>query len=630
MELNQLQTLREEFRSYLDNVRSETMGCENVLQKLQIYTADVYERIAEQLPNIMETIESNNDESRVLVSYFITGDSSMQQDSVVSEELKDVQQKLGEAATSMRAMRADDKKLFKQIEEQVGQMSEIRDSIAEIALISDDIELLSYNAGFVASRAGTSGAAFTYIAREIKKLSNRTTSLVERMRRNTEELVSSYRQFNERIEKINTETDKRLNNIEEHLSSIFNKYNTGLKNIAGLLMENLDSVNSIKQFVPKIMISLQDQDIIRQSLEQASSINIDIIHKLEENLRYFDNGREDDISGSNMEETSALTILKAKLANELIGNITKNLDESLHKLSSELGEFDQQLRDVEEDRKALVDFFSNAQEGLENKSSIELIFDESSEMITDLLTFIRDSIVQKREASKLGLALIDNMEKTIRCFDEMHDIVKGFSLIKVASKMEIAREVELSRNITASSEMFEELTEKMEKTILHVRKQLYTADVSIRENLMTLDANLTQQQQDVALLSNNMEQSVHNLETMRENLNDAIRAVGANSTELFALIEDSLNGARTIKGLIAQAEAISNQYRAIIERSEKFREHGQQVGCQEFFSVVVPERFPDFMRMISKFTVYSDKEIASEIYNVDIEEGDAGGELTLF
>lgn len=628
--MNQLQSLREEFRNYLDTVRSETMSCENVLQKLQIYTADVYERIAEQLPAIMETIESNNDESRVLVSYFISGDSELNQDSVVSEELKDVQVKLGDAASSMRLMRTDDKELFQQIEEQVGQMSEIRDSISEIALISDDIELLSYNAGFVASRAGSSGAAFTYIAREIKKLSNRTTSLVERMRRNTEELVESYRQFNERIEKINTETDERLNNIEDHLGSIFNKYNTGLRNIAGLLMENLDSVNSIKQYVPKIMISLQDQDIIRQSLEQASSINLDMVQQLESNLRLYSNQRDDEVDTAMMEGTSALTILMSKLANELIGKITQNLDESLHKLSSDLGEFEQQLRDVEEDRKSLVDFFANAQEGLGNKSSIEMIFDESSEMITDLLQFIRNSIVQKREASKLGTLLIDNMEKTIRCFDEMHDIVKGFSLIKVASKMEIAREMELSRNITASSEMFEELTEKMETTILQVRKQLHTADVSIRENLMTLSANLAQQQDDVAALTQNMEQSVSNLETMRENLNDAIRAVGANSTELFALIEDSLNGARTIKGLIGQAESISRQYSQIISQSEEFRVQGHQMGFAEFLSPVIPERFPGFMRMISKFTVYSDKEIASEIYDVDIEEGDAGGELTLF
>ncbi len=628
--MNQLQSLREEFRNYLDTVRSETMSCENVLQKLQIYTADVYERIAEQLPAIMETIESNNDESRVLVSYFISGDSELNQDSVVSEELKDVQVKLGDAASSMRLMRTDDKELFQQIEEQVVQMSEIRDSISEIALISDDIELLSYNAGFVASRAGSSGAAFTYIAREIKKLSNRTTSLVERMRRNTEELVESYRQFNERIEKINTETDERLNNIEDHLGSIFNKYNTGLRNIAGLLMENLDSVNSIKQYVPKIMISLQDQDIIRQSLEQASSINLDMVQQLESNLRLYSNQRDDEVDTAMMEGTSALTILMSKLANELIGKITQNLDESLHKLSSDLSEFEQQLRDVEEDRKSLVDFFANAQDGLGNKSSIEMIFDESSEMITDLLQFIRNSIVQKREASKLGTLLIDNMEKTIRCFDEMHDIVKGFSLIKVASKMEIAREMELSRNITASSEMFEELTEKMETTIMQVRKQLHTADVSIRENLMTLSANLAQQQDDVATLTQNMEQSVSNLETMRENLNDAIRAVGANSTELFALIEDSLNGARTIKGLIGQAESISRQYSQIISQSEEFRVQGHQKGFTEFLSPVIPERFPGFMRMISKFTVYSDKEIASEIYDVDIEEGDAGGELTLF
>jgi len=70
-------------------------------------------------------------------------------------------------------------------------------------------------------------------------------------------------------------------------------------------MENLDSVNSIKQYVPKIMITLQDQDIIRQSLEQASSINLDIVQQLESNLRLYSNQRVDEVDSGMMEGTSA-------------------------------------------------------------------------------------------------------------------------------------------------------------------------------------------------------------------------------------------------------------------------------------------------------------------------------------
>ncbi|MCA9732759.1 hypothetical protein KC799_11560 [candidate division KSB1 bacterium] len=622
---------RAEYAKFVDQIRSQSINCDVIIQSVQSQTAGIYETLADKLPRIIQQIDSSSEEARALVNYFISAEDSQYDMSVVGMELEQARANLKGAAASIHDMRRVDLTLFNKIQEQVNQIETIHGSITSISMISDDIELLSYNSGFVASRAGVAGAAFTYIAAEIKKLSNRTKNLVNRMRASTDGLINSYRNFNEAIEKINVDTDSRLNNIEASLGEIFQRYNEGLKNIATLLDQNLTRSDLAKNKVFPIMTSLQDQDIVRQSLEQVTAINARFSKEVE--LAHQSMAVETipmEQKAKFAEEATAKVMLLTQLADPMVQKIIQNLESSIKKLIDYLNDFHSEIRDIEGDRIELVDFFSNAQSDLKGKSSIDLIFDESSKVMMDLINFISNSIHEKRQASNLGNDLIRHMDTTENCFEEMQDIVKAFSLIKVASKMEIAREKELSRNITTSSEMFEELTNKMEGLILQLRRQLVAANQSIHESLRTLNENLQLQEENVNNVSENISTSNANLQNMRENLNDAVRSVGRESELLFELIEDSLDGAKKLRSQVSSSQQLSINYKQINDLSEKFRGIGESQFRGLFNKMVAFERFDDIKQTVNKFTVYSDKRVASEALSMEIEEGSSAGELTLF
>ncbi|KAA3661252.1 MAG: methyl-accepting chemotaxis protein [Calditrichaeota bacterium] len=620
-----------DYARFVEQIRSQSINCDVIIQSVQSQTAGIYETLAEKLPRIIEQIDSNSEEARALVNYFIATEDSQYDTSVVGMELEQARKNLQGAASSIQDIRRVDVSLFNKIQEQVNQIESIHESITSISLISDDIELLSYNSGFVASRAGVAGAAFTYIAAEIKKLSNRTKNLVNRMRSSTDSLINSYKNFNEAIDKINTETDTRLSSIEENLMKIFDRYKDGLKNIASLLDQNMSRSETTKNKVFPIMTSLQDQDIIRQSLEQVTGINSRFSKEVElafqsMSVDSIPMGKKADFA----EEATAKVILLTQLAEPMVQKIIANLEESLKKLVGYLMDFQNDIRDIENDRIELVDFFSNSQNDLGGKSSIDLIFDESSAVMMELIRFIKESIGKKRDASNLGNDLIRHMDTTESCFEEMQDIVKAFSLIKVASKMEIAREKELSRNITTSSEMFEELTNKMEGLIVQLRRQLVSANQSISESLLTLNENLQIQEENVDDVSVRIGTSNKNLEKMRDNLNDAIRSVGRESGTLFELVDDSLDGARKLGTLVGSSKQLSINYNEINRQTESFRENAGREFPVIFNKYISFERFKDIKNTVDRMTVYSDKSIASDALSMEIEEGSNAGDLTLF
>ncbi len=110
--------------SFLDvpeDIRGEVQTCERDVQDLQKVTSQTYEEIAANLPKIIECIDSDKTESRALIAYFITGDDSANQSSVVGSTFKDTQEN-AEVADSINEMRRVDTFLIEKMRCDVDKM----------------------------------------------------------------------------------------------------------------------------------------------------------------------------------------------------------------------------------------------------------------------------------------------------------------------------------------------------------------------------------------------------------------------------------------------------------------------------------------------------------------------------
>ena len=612
----------------VESISCEILSCENKIQNLQDITAATYEGIAEKLPKIIERIDSDNEEAGALIQYFISDDESLSGPSVVIETLDAAKGCFEDVSVSIRQMLKKDQHHFKQIAEKIEEIENLRKSILEIVEISNDIELLSYNSVFVASQAGSSGAAFTYIATEIKSLSNQTKTLAYKMRQSSDKLMDNYKIFNEEFDSINRSIKSRLNNLDQDSSGVFDKYFSGLKNIATLIKQTLDRATDAKNHVPAIMMSLQVQDLIRQLLEQISLINNDLETKTHKQLMI--SSSESGQLG-NIEESSAKSYARAHLAKSILNKVICKLSLSVDDFDQKLSRLRQELTDVEQDRVTMIDVFSNQQSGLNNKSSIEQIFDEPSQVLNELVEFINSSTKKKREASHHGFNLKQTLDEIESNFENMRGIIKQFNIIKVVSKMEIAREAFLSDNITASSEMFEELTLRMDKNIVIVHSQLDYINHNISSSLNQLENNIGEQENIIKDASGKIQTSIDNLDSMRGNLNDTVKAAGKESTALFELLDGSIAGTEKIRNIIDTVNTVSGRYETILEKLASFRNESKDQFAGVFAQSFDINRFDNLVNISKKFSVYADNDDNNhDLIESVTEINEGAGEMVLF
>ena len=121
----------------------------------------------------------------------------------------------------------------------------------DIVDIADQINLLGFNASIEAARAGSAGNGFSVIAREVKKLADKTDSSVKDSRDSVEDIIKAMDALKEQIEIINTmqlssndisiSINESINTLVEK-SKINENLMTDHAAKAKFLMDNVDQV----------------------------------------------------------------------------------------------------------------------------------------------------------------------------------------------------------------------------------------------------------------------------------------------------------------------------------------------------------------------------------------------------
>ncbi|WP_028841301.1 methyl-accepting chemotaxis protein [Thermodesulfobacterium hveragerdense] len=177
------------------------------------------------------------------------------------------------------------------LREKMYQVTPVIDSIKNIA---EQINILAINASIEAARAGVSGAGFSVIANEIRKLSNNTEKMVQEIQDKIlsmiEEVDESYRYFKVRITK--TEVLELVEKVRQNNQEMEND----LSKIGGLMVTIINEINKQNEIIYSMVVELlgevQFQDVIRQRLEKVCEALEELSKYNSELLRWVENCEE--------------------------------------------------------------------------------------------------------------------------------------------------------------------------------------------------------------------------------------------------------------------------------------------------------------------------------------------------
>lgn len=189
----------------------------------------------------------------------------------ISENASKNIQRLDEIALAIKELResiskidAEQKRYAEQFKNLISQAKLITTKINDIQNISQQTNLLSFNASIEAARAGNAGKGFRVIANEVKKLSDDTDKTSEEIKRNVINLTDAI----SNLEKLTKENSSNLNRLSSEADATMERF----ENVKAINNQNNMSVGSINSLVESNAIEIES---VFESIGEIEKNNAD-------------------------------------------------------------------------------------------------------------------------------------------------------------------------------------------------------------------------------------------------------------------------------------------------------------------------------------------------------------------
>ena len=153
---------------------------------------------------------------------------------------------------------------FQRLSTQIGDITKL---IGDIQNISEQTNLLSFNASIEAAHAGSAGAGFRIIANEVKKLSENTQKTTEQILNNVNLLHNSITELEDDTKR----NSKNLSDLTKETDNALERFNQ-VKNM------NAGNDASVQKITDSINQNVKEINSIIEQIEQSEEMNKDNVN----------------------------------------------------------------------------------------------------------------------------------------------------------------------------------------------------------------------------------------------------------------------------------------------------------------------------------------------------------------
>lgn len=586
------------------------------LENLESESEKIYLNLGQRLSDLFKELERGFAESSQLISYFAAGQSGaekLEEYSLVEEIITEAREVIEEAAVFFNEMQERDNVLFSSINEGIDHLSSLDGRIENIRDDSIEMELISLNAMTVALKAGLGGRAFSYITEELKKLSSRTIIYTEELTRSGASILKDFLEFRKLVGEIQAFQQRFFGDFQEKLNKCFDRYNMGVKQLAEMLFGVIEEAKAVKKPLYRIMEEVQLQDIIKQSLEHVLL-----------SLKEFDLDPEAEYNEHLLDELSFVEKIP-RLCQDLLDDISLKIRQSRDLFSTNLTDIRSTLRDVEEQRGAFLEYFTDKGENELEGGALEQMFAESVGVLKELLSGIDRSMTGKKAIGRDGNRIIENITVLKTGFENFFEIIDRFYAIEVASRIQVAKQEVLKDRTETVNEMTR-LTSRIDDDVKEALRILKDALTKIYRNINRYSDKVEMEMSVVQETADCIKSSYDRLMFSKTTLADTLKNFSVYSERFLSLLDASEGDILHLGMLVKVISEVKDELADVQARAETLKgEVLQDMGLQEW------QIKDDKLRtMIERFTIFSHKKVAGELGGFEVEEGSLEGGLTLF
>jgi methyl-accepting chemotaxis protein len=505
--------------------------------------------------------------------------------------------------------------IIQNVDETESNIDKLTRHLSGIEDLASETKLISLNAAIASERLGSKGRAFGVITQYLTKVSQQGDETALTFLEKTESILARFKSLKQLSVDLKQTLNQLVQTAQEEIDPVTQSVRNQLSELSREHGRILEQCREILPAVQEVMLLIQNQDVLRQGIEHISIVlhEIENVHSSHQNTT--PDLRDEIQFHEHLEELSF-----QEKAGELSANLYRDNSQELQDFFSEV--------DAKLNRVAQVAFAIVAmEERFSGQDDFSARLVAPLDRFRSVLDQSNEILVSYREFESVCQNLKETLNTLTDDLDGFTGFFKSMNRIRLLMKIEAGSVPELSRDaqpITQSIQKIEnelkallKSTEKICRSLDRQRDRCTNVLDYVIKHLPNLSANLNAEFDSLS------RQFGRSTESFYQNSSQAIdtgRAID-HSVKEFQSFLPQLQAAFMEDNIVqTTCQSISDSAR---QKQAEAREQTGRLYAEESLN-------DHFLDLIARFTTLTHKEILGAISGIDIEEGDCGGELTLF
>ena len=570
----------------------------SILQKVINDTEKIFQSIAENYPVMLKELERGIKSA----SESINNMGAQEGFENLNEYLERSEAESREKLKELKEFKEKNNEIIKKLSDAIDEYSNSQEYIEEIRDISESLQVVSLNALCNAVKAGKGGEGFSVITENLKDITVETIEKTRALGRKGNTVQLALDEFYDTESLIDSKRLNILSILEEKVLKGINSYRYQSE-ITGNLLNGLNSESEeVRSCILSIMEELQQQDLIRQTVDQIIlSINEqpEISEVTDENI-----------------DSAVFCIRIIELSVSMIEEVINTLGKTVEIFNENFNTARKKLEFIQNEKNRAVTGFVQNSESFEDLTTagkgISIETGEFSMMRQELITLI----------SKI----INHVEGIVEEFESFNKISGLLQNVAVLSRIELSRSKKLGG--------MRESVDDMSKLVERIQQQIVLGEKETG-NFINKTAELSGEYREFAGeeidfltdFNNIFLHSIEKISSSNQSFTEELKEFDFFSEAFHKQFDQSEKELDLLKEISDDLKKVKNELNETKDRIEPALK--QQLQGRNINDWSISD--DNMNSMIEKFTIYSHKKTAGEVSGLDVEESVLeAGEITLF
>ncbi len=396
---------------------------------------------------VVRTTDHMNDFRKMMapyVNYFYPADS-WSGECFVSDVVVPSRLELDNAIDRSVTIMSGDQEMNDNVSRAIENVLGLEDSIDQILLLIDEIDIYSENMLIISMKYGEEGLSLAQISNKMVSMARQVNGIGVKFREYLNDMDASRMDFNRIRKKIEAISESHLTKLKLDLSHEFPQMTRELNNVSAVVNNMLSSSDQVEHSMRNFINNIQMEDVIRQKVGR-------IIYYLDELSRK--KPADDENHSYKIDAVIFHVVLEQLLS------VDKDLSWQYEEIHAFCDSISMLLDSI------LSRFYESGKDHVEEEQNrMERIYKQIEGFKNEYVRYMEEIVSHKKRLLSLCIAIRDILESFGGLFDGIIDTVKKLEALNMITRIELARHTKLSRTLAGTLASVKTLPSQMKQIV---------------------------------------------------------------------------------------------------------------------------------------------------------------------